>query len=183
MEQRLAYGTPRIAAAVELLVSVLRFVHITAAVAWVGGVFFFLAVLDPLLKRVGPEEAGRLGRHLALRTRMSLFFPVSAILAVGGGLALFGVMEAHRMYPFSTAQGIVFQVGAIAGLVAIIPGIASGLQSARMKHEAAAFEAKPNATLGKAMGARAALLSRLTKVTGGLMVVALFGMGTFRYWA
>lgn len=164
----------------DFLIVTLRFLHIAGAVAWVGGVFFFLAVLDPLLRKITPQEAGLIERHLALRTKMAVFFPVGAVLTVGAGLWLSFLVGTDE---WTGAMAVVFNVGSGAGVLALVPGIMSGVQSAKMRKDAAAYEAKPSPELGQALAARGRKMSVLTKVTAGLMVLALFGMSTFRYWA
>jgi len=159
----------------------LRFLHIGGAVAWAGGAFFFLSVLDPMLKKIPPQDAGLIGRHLALRTKMALFFPIGALLTIGAGFALLAMMG-EQIDAYSPSQRTIFHLGTGLGLLALVPGIMSGVQSGKMRKDAAAYEAKPSPELGQAMAARGRKLSVLTKVTAGLMVLALFGMSTFRYW-
>jgi uncharacterized membrane protein len=161
------------------LVVTLRFLHIAAAVAWVGGTFFWLAVVDPMMRRIPPQDAGALGRHFALRSKLAFFFPVAAVLTVGAGTWLMFVVGADR-YP--GLQGLVFNIGSTAGGLAIVPGIMAGVQSKRMRDAARRFEAKPDPAIAQSMAARARRLSVLTKVTAGLMVVGVFGMATFQYF-
>lgn len=161
------------------LIITLRFLHIGGAVAWVGGIFFFLAVMDPLLRRLPPADAGALGRHLQLRTKMHLFIPVTALLTVGAGIWLSFLVGADK---FAGAGGMVFNIGSAAGILTLVPGIAAGVVSARMRKDARAFEAKPDPALGLAMGRRARRISMLTKIAAGFMAVALFCMSTFQYW-
>jgi uncharacterized membrane protein len=170
--------------AVDLLTIVLRFVHILAAIAWAGGGLFVLAVLDPMMGRISAAEGNRFMRHIQLRTKLAAYFPVTAVLTVVAGIVLYFVVDGRTLYPMSTTQGQVFHVGMVFGVLALVWGGAMegrlngklGKLARRVEGKAAdpGLEAEMTLLGGKLRGA--------TRVSGALLLVAIFGMSTFQYF-
>ncbi|HEX2065985.1 MAG TPA: hypothetical protein VHI93_04150 [Candidatus Thermoplasmatota archaeon] len=165
----------------DLLAILLRFVHIGAAVAWAGSAFFVLSILDPMGARIGPAENGRITRHLVLRSKFSIFFPVVAITTVVAGQALYGYVGGHRLYPMSSAAGVVFHVGVLFGILAVAWGGAmEGRTLGQVRKLAERMGSAPTSAQEQEFSALQGRLAGYNRVSGVLLLVALFCMSTFQ---
>lgn len=167
----------------DLLGAILRLVHILAAIAWVGGAFFVLAVLDPLMGRLSAAEGNRFMRHIQLRTKLAAYFPVAAVLSVVAGFLLFLHLGEARPR-MDTPSGQVFHLGVAAGILGLVWGGAmEGRLNGRIGKLARRIEAGPaDPALETQMTAMSARLRSASRVSGALLLVAAFGMATFRYF-
>jgi len=102
----------------QIYLTVLRIIHIFAAVAWVGGGIFLMSVLTPTVRDAGPD-GGRFMLQLSKYGRLGRLLTMSSILTVLAGLLLY--------YPTSggfnpswlkSINGITLTIGAIIGLLA-----------------------------------------------------------------
>ncbi|HEX2066051.1 MAG TPA: hypothetical protein VHI93_04480 [Candidatus Thermoplasmatota archaeon] len=165
----------------DILVVLLRFVHIAAAVAWAGSAFFVLSILDPMGARIGAGESGRLARHLVLRSRFALFFPAVAITTVVAGLVLYGYVGGHRLYSMSSASGLVFHAGVLFGILAVAWGGAmEGRTLGQVRRLAERMEGAPTAAQEQELTALQRRLTAHNRVSGVLLLAALFCMATFQ---
>ena len=106
----------------QLYLTVLRILHIFAAVAWVGGGIFLLSVLSPTVRDAGPD-GGRFMLQLAKYGRLGRMLTISAIITVLAGLLLYwptsgGLNQAWLKSP----TGITLTIGAIFGILAMLHG-------------------------------------------------------------
>jgi uncharacterized membrane protein len=105
-----------------IYVTLLRIIHIFAAVTWVGGGIFVMSVLTPTVAAAGPD-GGRFMLRLASLGRLTQVLTGSAILTVLAGLLLFwptsgGLNQAWLKSP----NGITLTIGAIFGILAALHG-------------------------------------------------------------
>jgi uncharacterized membrane protein len=167
----------------DAIAVLLRFIHVGAAITWVGSAFFVLAILDPMAVRIGASEANRVSRHLLLRSKFAAFFPASAITTVVLGLVLYWQTKAQTTWPFSTSAGIVFHIGAIFGVLSLVWGGAmEGRLVGKAQKLAKRLEAAPAPALEQEFTGLMHKLSNADKVSGLLLIIAVFGMTTFRYF-
>ena len=105
-----------------LYLTVLRVIHIFAAVTWVGGGIFLVSVLTPTVQAAGPD-GGRFMLRLAAYGRMAQVLTGSAILTVLAGALLFW-STSGGLNPvwLTTPQGIFLTIGAIIGILAMLHG-------------------------------------------------------------
>jgi uncharacterized membrane protein len=104
---------------VQIYLTVLRIIHIFAAVTWVGGGIFLMSVLTPTVRDAGPD-GGRFMLQLAKYGRWGRVLTMSAILTVLAGLLLFwptssGLNQAWLKSP----NGITLTIGSIVGILAL----------------------------------------------------------------
>lgn len=166
----------------DAIAILLRFLHIGAAISWVGSAFFVLAILDPMAMRMGPVEANRLHRHLVLRSKFGVFFPVTAILTVVAGLVLYWWVN-PGIKALGSTQGIVFHVGVLFGILALIwGGSMEGRLVGKMRKLSEAIQGNPTPAQEQEFTAIAHKLSSANKVSGVLLIIAMFGMSTFQYF-
>jgi uncharacterized membrane protein len=155
--------------------SILRLIHVFAAVIWVGLAFTMVLFIAPVV-----EEMGAAGREFAQRISSTKKFrkivPSAAGLTVLSGLIiyylLFGATPA-----LNSGRVLSITVGAVAGIAAMVDGIRMGRRQEVMQAlveqigdgKPSAEQAAQLATLGE-QSAKGAALSAI------LMVIALAGM-------
>src|ERR1043165_8505588 len=94
---------------------VLRLVHITCGVFWVGTLFFNAVFLGPAIREAGPEGGKVMG--ILVKNGLPRIMPIIAILAVLAGLVMYDRDSAHfKMSYMKTTVGMAFATG---GLLAI----------------------------------------------------------------
>ena len=166
----------------DILLIVLRLIHIVAAVAWVGIGVTTVLYISPAAATAG-ESGLRFMKTLLTRTSYARIFPAAAGITMLVGILLYITGSANH---FSTAGNIVLGIGALAGIAA---GIHGGAVTGRATRE-----------LGMALGQyvtdgeqpiaadgltvlreRAFALASHSRISLILMIVALIGMGTARY--
>jgi uncharacterized membrane protein len=104
-----------------LYITVLRLIHIFAAVAWVGGGIFLNSVLLPTARAAGPD-GGRF--MLRVASRMARVLTASAVFTVLSGALLFWPTSGGLNPAWlSSAPGIALTFGAIIGIVTMLHGV------------------------------------------------------------
>jgi uncharacterized membrane protein len=105
----------------DIIMIVLRLIHIGTAVFWGGTVFFLVSFLTPAVQAAGPE-GGKVMQRLAL-SRFPRVLPVIASLTVLSGLTMYWI----RYLSFdlwNTHAGLAFAFGGLMGLTALAIGLA-----------------------------------------------------------
>ena len=106
----------------DLLVIVLRLLHVGGAMTWFGGAIvggFFLA---PTAKALGGEAQAFMG-YLTTRRRLGVFFPIVAAVTVLSGAALYWRDSGGLQLSWiTTPVGLGFTIGAIAGIATFVGG-------------------------------------------------------------
>jgi uncharacterized membrane protein len=164
----------------QIYLTVLRIIHIFAAVTWVGGGIFLMSVLTPTVRDAGPD-GGRFMLHLSKYGRLGRMLTVSSILTVLAGLLLFypttgGLNSSYLTSP----NGITLTIGAIVGLVAFLHGaFASGPITRKMEAVAKQIldqKGPPSAELMQQAQALGIKLGSTAGVSVGLAALALLFM-------
>lgn len=118
----------------------LRLIHIVTGVLWTGSVVFLATMLVPAIRAAGPSGGGVM-RELMQNRKMPVLLAATAWLAIlsGGTLAYIDAGPLGFRW-FERGAGLVFGMGAVAALAALLVGVLV------------------NAPTGKRMGALAARL-------------------------
>jgi hypothetical protein len=165
-----------------------RIMHIGAAVLWVGMVFFFAVFLSPTASKLGPA-AFPVMQELVEKRRAPRFIQGIAGFTVLGGLFLYW----HDWHVYGTlgnfvgtAFGRSLTIGAIAAISAFMVGnlfVAKDVERlVEVGGELVAAGGPPTPELiaeSQRLGARVRLASRITM---GLLAIAVLGMATARIW-
>ncbi len=101
----------------DILLVLLRLIHIVAAVVWVGVGTTQLLILGPALAAAG-ETGIRFTKSLASIPAFRMVFPVTAGLTMLAGILLYLTGSASH---FSQTGNIVLGIGALAGIAAGTP--------------------------------------------------------------
>jgi hypothetical protein len=165
----------------------LRVVHITAGVLWVGSAVFYLIFVDPVVKTLGPA-APRFMQELIEKRKYPIFmFVVSSLTILAGAKLYWDDSGGLKQMWIKSDVGLGYTIGSVAALLAYIVGF---------------FFLRPRAermgALGKQIGmaggppsaAHAAELEKLDReillverIDAYLLIISLVVMATARYWS
>jgi hypothetical protein len=170
---------------VDLLVIVLRFVHVVFGAIWVGMVVFATFFMMPAVQEAGPDGA----KVMAAVQRRGLMtvMPLLALGALISGIWLYVRAGAGMPAEFGRSPvGMAYGLGGLAGIVAWVLGVAV-LRPSMMKAMALGQSLGPSTSaeerqrvMGEAqrLRARAAAASRATAY---LLLFAVTAMAVARY--
>ncbi len=160
----------------------LRFVHITAAIAWGGGALLMEFFISRSI--AATSEAGqKFAQHLTNTVRIHLFMMAAAISTVLAGVLLYwrdsdGFSSAWML----SSSGIGFGIGAGFGLIAFVFGAIFGQSNAQLGQIGAQVADRPTgeqAASLQALQRRIRVVSPIHIVT---MIIAMAFMAMARYF-
>lgn len=165
-------------------VVVLRLLHIPSGVLWAGGSLAFVWFVGPAVGAIGPE-GGKLIRQLVLRTRWVRVITTAAGLTVLSGLLLYWRASGHlRVEWIKTGTGVMFTIGAIAGLVAGYFGTNVGKLSvkiAELGERIATAGGPPSPEDGAKMGRLQEKMQSFGSNAAIALVIVVLAMASARY--
>lgn len=163
---------------------VFRLVHVISAVLWVGGFAMLVVFVLPAIRASGPS-GGQVMRTMLVKTRLASYFPWVGGLTVLSGLAMMwrdsSISESNWA---ASRSGMVFSIGGLAGLIAlIVGGIMVGRSISQLR--AIALATDPGAAPSPEQAARMAQLQERAnlgnRIVGPLLAVAVVTMAIGRY--
>jgi uncharacterized membrane protein len=108
---------------VSLLIAVLAYVHILAAVGWLGGNVFFGFAVAPALRLMNPSVAAEFFAKVGSRPRR-FFTATSTLTVVFGVLLLYEILGGDfGALSFSNSFGMFIMLGVAFAVVAYLEGI------------------------------------------------------------
>jgi len=105
----------------DILIVILRIIHIFAGVFWVGAAWLLAFFIGPTALALG-ADGGKFMGYLNTQRRFPIVVSVAAVLTVLAGWALFFIAWGPV---FNTPKGLAFAVGGVLGLIAL--GIGGGV--------------------------------------------------------
>jgi hypothetical protein len=100
---------------------ILRVIHIVSGTLWVGAAIFITLFIEPTVHKAG-AEGGRFMARLATETSLVKYMIISSLLTVLTGVTLYGLDSRLTLSWIMTREGVIFTVGALAGLAAYVTG-------------------------------------------------------------
>ncbi len=167
----------------DILLVLLRLLHIVSAFVWVGLGAALVFYIAPVALSVG-ESGLRFLKALLTRTSFGSAFGAAAGLTTLAGILLYVVGDSASH--FSRTGNMVLGIGAAAGLLATIHGGAmtgratKALGEALEQHVSEGAQSIPADALS-ILRERSEKLMTHSRVSFVLMVIALIGMGSARY--
>lgn len=167
----------------DILLILLRLIHIVSAFAWVGLGAATVFYIVPAATTAG-ESGLRFMKNLLTRTAYPRAFPMFAGLTMLAGILLYFVADSASH--FSRTGNMVLGIGALAGILAGIHGGAvtgratKALGEGLAQHVPDGAQSIPADAQSTLADLSAKLLSH-SRVSFILMVIALLGMGLARY--
>jgi hypothetical protein len=102
----------------QIVISTLAFLHIVSAIAWFGGVVFFISSVAPGLRSLSP--GARIEFSAKVGPRLIRFFVISATLTIVFGLSLLFEAFGGNTAAWPQSIEIGFSFGFLAYLVALV---------------------------------------------------------------
>lgn len=167
----------------DLLLILLRLIHIVSGVAWVGLGAVTVFYVAPAAATAG-ESGLRFMKTLLTRTPYPRAFPMFAGLTMLAGILLY--LVGNSASHFTQTGNIVLGIGALAGIAAGIHGGAvtgratRALGEALVQHVPDGAQSIPSDAMTTLNDLSAKLLSH-SRVSMVLMLIAVIGMASARY--
>lgn len=165
----------------NILILVLRLLHILGGVFWVGGALamnFFVGRTIGATGDAGKQFAG----HLMGKTRFSPFMTYSAIASVVAGFILYGIDSNWFTSAWqSSGPGIGFGLGALFALVGFATGLMNGNNNRALGRIGAQIQGKPTAEQAAQLGAIQRQQAWVVPANTYSLLLALILMATARY--
>ena len=163
----------------------LRLVHILGGILWVGGVCILAWFVGPTVRAEGADGV-RFASRMMLERKLSQWLSAFAGLAILSGFILYGQAISNTDGAFARSRsGMVYGVGAIAALAAMVTGITMGtMVGRRMGAMRAKFTAEKRAPTAEESAELARLAQRNStgsRITAWLLVIAASAMAVARY--
>lgn len=166
----------------NVLMLVLRILHIVGGVFWVGSAMMSTFFLGPAVRASGDSGRAVMG-YLVSKARISTRITASSVTTVLAGLALYWIDSAGLSSPWTTSgAGLGFAIGGLLALLGMGFGGLVGKNAARLGRIAATAQDKPSdSQLADMKGAQSAMdgASRLSTIA---LILSLLCMATARYW-
>lgn len=165
---------------------ILRLLHIFSGVFWVGTTLFMWLFLTPTVKQMG-ADGPKVMRTLLNTTQFSQVIGITSIITLLSGLWMYyKVSNGFDADWMSLTSSIVLSIGAIAGIGASGHGASvlrpTSEKIAALGNEIAAGGGPPTPEQGAAMAELQAKMAQGTQMTAIMMIIAVAGMASFRYF-
>lgn len=166
----------------NILVLVLRLVHIMAGILWGGGALIMEFFIGRSIVATG-ESGQKFAQHLMNTLRMHTFMTIMAFSTVLGGAALYWI-DSHG---FSSAwmhsdAGTGFGIGAVFGLIAFVFGAIFGSSNAKLGEVGAQIKSKPTDEQLAQIQALQKRIKTVSPIHITSMILAMIFMATARYF-
>ena len=155
------------------LILIARLLHVVAGVLWAGVIFVLVTAVMPIARQQAKDGAQRWTPLLA--QRVGPLSGIAAIITIASGIYLMAALHAQD----DSLAGTLLKIGALAGVLAFIVGVAIARPAALKLGSLAADATDPQALQLRAQLQRRSSVS--SKVTAALVGVAVLCMALFRY--
>jgi uncharacterized membrane protein len=170
----------------DVVLIVLRALHIVAGAFWIGAAFTTFGFLQPAMAKLGPDSQ-KFAEEVMSRRRLPMVILWSAIVAIAAGLILYWRDSGGLQLTWITSpSGVGFTIGAVAAIVAfilgptvVLPNIAKlGVIGSRLAAEGRPPRPEEAAEMTKVQET----LKLAGRVVFVLLSIAVLCMATARYW-
>jgi hypothetical protein len=169
----------------DVLMIVLRLIHIVAGVFWAGAVFINEGFLLPTVKALGPV-GGQFMRHLIGVKKYSVRIATSGFLVILSGIGMYwrnGSLSAGSWYRSHSAM--VYGIGGISAIIALGFGLTFILRAASKLNEIGnavqASGGPPSAEQAATIGVMQNRMSTGSHIVAGLIAITVIAMAIGRY--
>ena len=165
---------------------VFRFIHVGAAILWVGSAFAVFVFVEPTAAALGPEGGRFVGTMVEKRKMPTVITSLGGLTVLGGVVLYLKASSGLDPDWITSGPGIGFTLGSITAIIAF----AMGLLAIRPTMERmSALRAEMQAAGGSPQQEQLATMQRLTdrsnalrKTSLVLILIATTTMATARYW-
>ena len=165
----------------NILVVILRLLHIISGVLWVGASLVMFFFVGPTL--AATAEAGqKFAQHLIRKTRFTAIITISAILTVLAGASLYWIDSDGLSSAWThSSVGLGFGLGAGFGLLGLIFGIMVGNSNSAIAKLGSQIQGKPTPEQLAQIGALRKRLSVVSPLNAYSLILATLLMAIARY--
>jgi uncharacterized membrane protein len=165
----------------NILVLVLRLLHVMGGVFWVGGAVamnFFVGRTIGATGDAGKQFAG----HLMGKTNFSQFMTFNAVISVVAGFILYGIDSNWFTSAWqSSGPGVGFGLSALFALIGFVTGIMNGNNNRKMGRIGAQIQGKPTSEQASQLGAIQKQQAWVVPANTYSLLLALALMAVARY--
>jgi uncharacterized membrane protein len=166
----------------NLLVVILRLLHILSGVFWVGAALVNTFFLGPTLAATG-EAGNKFMAHLIGQARLSARVTVASYLTVLAGAALYWIDSQGFTSAWQTSgPGIGFGLGALSALVGFGTGQMVGKSATTIGRIASQVQGAPTPEQAAALARARGMMATSGAISTGSLLIALALMATARFW-
>lgn len=164
----------------DIVMIILRIVHIFAGIFWVGAALFMALVIVPAMRSMG---SGQLMQGILRYSNYHIIVGAAAILTTLAGLWMYAQLTATQGSAWmSSRQGIVLSIGALAGILAFGHGMfVLGRLTRQMRALAMQIDGPPTEEQRGLLLPLQAKMSRNANIMLVLMIISVVGMAAARY--
>jgi uncharacterized membrane protein len=169
----------------NILLIILRILHIVAGILWAGGATHYYLFIEPSARATAPESQ-KFMDYLMTRRRFSQFVNTMSLITILAGGALFYRLAHVNWDWVASGPGLGFSIGALSGISAVV--LWNLLVPPRVK-ELAGLVGELQANGGGTSAAQSARISQIEKEMAlagkldfALTAIAVLTMSTARYW-
>jgi uncharacterized membrane protein len=169
----------------QVVIVVLRAVHVLAAVTWTGGAVLLAFFVMPSLRAVAPSGA-QFMQEMMQRRKLPVYLTGLGGLTMVSGIILYARDSMVTAGAFSlSTSGKAFGFGAVFAIIAGVIGNAVSAPAAKKLEKIGSAIAKsdgpPSAEQREEIGRLQDKLARMAKIVAWLLLAATLMMGTARY--
>ena len=166
----------------NILLLVLRLVHIFAAIIWGGGAIIMEFFIGRTIKDTG-ETGQKFAQHLMNTLRMHKFMTVMALSTVLAGSVLYWYdSDGFTSAWMTSSTGIGFGIGAVFGFIAFVFGAIFGSSNAKLAQVGAQIQGKPTAEQLTQIQVLQKQIKFVSPFHVVCMILAMVFMATARYF-
>jgi ribose/xylose/arabinose/galactoside ABC-type transport system permease subunit len=165
---------------------IFRFIHVVAAILWVGSAFAIFVFVEPTAQAFGPEGGRFMGSMVEKRKVPQVITGLSGLTVLGGIVVYLKASSGLDSDWISSGPGIGFTIGAVAGIAAFVLGLVAIAPTVKRM---SALGEEIQSTGGPPRPEQAATMQHLSerfKALGKtdlvLILIAAATMATARYW-
>jgi uncharacterized membrane protein len=161
----------------------LRLIHVTGAIFWVGGILFLNMFVSPAVA-ASAETGQKFMQALMNKGRLSMRIASAAGMTILAGLLLYWIdSDGFRSGWTTSGPGIGFALGAIFGLIGFVVGMMLSRTQKRLGMLAQSIQGSPSAEQGSELAAIQKRLATLTPINTAALMLAAVLMATARYFS
>ncbi len=168
----------------DIVMIVLRLIHIGTAVFWGGTAFFLVSFLTPVVQAAGPE-GGKVMQRLALSSFPKVLPGIGSLTVLSGLLMYWHDSAGLQLQWITTPTGLGFTFGALMGLTSLLIGVFVTVPAinrlAAIAREAIASGKPPSPEQMKEIPGLQVKMTSAAVWNAIFLALAIAGMATARY--
>jgi uncharacterized membrane protein len=165
----------------NILMLVLRLVHIVGGIFWVGAALLMNFFIAPTLRATG-DSGRQVGGYFAMQTRFSQVMSISVWATLIAGFLMYGLdSNWFRSAWMMSSVGTGFGLGAVFAVVGMVTGFMNGNNIRKLGALGAQIQGKPTPEQAAQLGAIAQQQAWVVPVNSWTLLIAAVLMAVSRY--